>query len=647
MRGAVRWLACVALIVCAQARAQTYDATKIGKPADLSSATWRFAVGDDPDGKLGWADPAFDDSQWKTFSPQKSFKPQGYAAASGMWWLRLHVRVAPGTKDLAMTMSQSTYEIYINGRLIGRQGGFPDHPRITRAAEQVYSVPAGAVAGDSMVIAIRTWWSPVFAVYDQPFYGHMLLGDGKLLRNDRTVQLDSDLFEGEAASAIEAVVALMLGVWALALFRAQPGHREYLWLGVKCLAYATAMTIVVAEIGRQVPSLQSVVVNTIFEAIQMIAFVLFVCAFLRVRVNWWIRAYCIAQLCLPVLSLGEGLGWWLYKYELLSGVILFTPANLFPPLLAIRQLRRGDREAGALLLSLLLLGAADYAEYADLFRWVLHGLSDQYVSILPTPTLGRVSIPLYVVSQLLFDLSIGAIMLHRSIRITREQQRTAEELEAARSVQTFLLGREASAPGFTVESAYLPAQEVGGDFFQTIAGPDGSLLAVIGDVAGKGLQAAMRVSMLIGAVRLSPNESPAALLRKLNGVLLQDGSTGFATCLAARLDAGGTVTIANAGHLSPYINGQELTIDGGLPLGVADGIDYSEQTFPFAAGDKMLLMSDGVVEARNPTGELFGFERMAQTASSVTGADSLAATAKAFGQDDDITVLLLQRAVPA
>jgi serine phosphatase RsbU (regulator of sigma subunit) len=157
----------------------------------------------------------------------------------------------------------------------------------------------------------------------------------------------------------------------------------------------------------------------------------------------------------------------------------------------------------------------------------------------------------------------------------------------------------------------------------------------------------MRVSMLIGAVRLSPNESPAALLRKLNGVLLQDGSTGFATCLAARLDAGGTVTIANAGHLSPYINGQELTIDGGLPLGVADGIDYSEQTFPFAAGDKMLLMSDGVVEARNPTGELFGFERMAQTASSVTGADSLAATAKAFGQDDDITVLLLQRAVPA
>jgi serine phosphatase RsbU (regulator of sigma subunit) len=196
-----------------------------------------------------------------------------------------------------------------------------------------------------------------------------------------------------------------------------------------------------------------------------------------------------------------------------------------------------------------------------------------------------------------------------------------------------------------VESAYLPAQEVGGDFFQTIAGPEGSLLAVIGDVAGKGLQAAMRVSMLIGVVRTSPEYSPAALLRKLNAVLLQDGSSGFTTCLVVRLDADGTVTIANAGHLSPYINGRELTIDGGLPLGVADGVDYSEQRFPFAAGDVMLLMSDGVVEARSASGELFGFERMAQTASSVTGAGALAETAQAFGQDDDITVLLLQRAM--
>jgi serine phosphatase RsbU (regulator of sigma subunit) len=176
-------------------------------------------------------------------------------------------------------------------------------------------------------------------------------------------------------------------------------------------------------------------------------------------------------------------------------------------------------------------------------------------------------------------------------------------------------------------------------------GANGSLLAVIGDVAGKGLQAAMRVSMLIGAVRLSPEETPAALLRKLNGVLLQDGRSGFTTCLAARLHMDGTVTIANAGHLSPYINGRELEVDGGLPLGVASGVSYGERTFRFVAGDVMLLLSDGVVEARNHSGELFGFDRMAQTAPAVTSADVLAETAKAFGQEDDITVLRLQRVV--
>jgi serine phosphatase RsbU (regulator of sigma subunit) len=267
------------------------------------------------------------------------------------------------------------------------------------------------------------------------------------------------------------------------------------------------------------------------------------------------------------------------------------------------------------------------------------------LSIIPDVQLGPVPVPALNIGYLIFWISIGAITLRRSLAITREQQRTTAELEAARSVQTFLLGREASAPGYTVESAYLPAQEVGGDFFQTIAGSDGSLLAVIGDVAGKGLRAAMRVSMLIGAVRLSPDESPAALLKKLNGVLLQDGSSGFTTCLAARLDTDGTVTIANAGHLSPYINGRELAIDGGLPLGVVAGAEYSERSFPFVAGDVMLLMSDGVVEAKSASGELFGFERMAWTASSVTGAGALAETAKAFGQDDDITVLRLQRAV--
>ncbi len=282
----------------------------------------------------------------------------------------------------------------------------------------------------------------------------------------------------------------------------------------------------------------------------------------------------------------------------------------------------------------------------SLFDSLLH-LSHGQIggNVIPSLHLGPVEIWPQTISFILFYLTIGGIMLRRSMEITRRQQRTAAELEEGRSVQAFLLGRDASAPGFKVESAYLPAQEVGGDFFQTIAGADGSLLAVIGDVAGKGLQAAMRVSMLIGAVRVSPNETPAALLGKLNGVLLQDGSSGFTTCLAARLNIDGSATIANAGHLPPYLNGRELAVDGGLPLGVLVGSDYSEQSFPFVAGDVMLLLSDGVVEARDASGNLFGFERMAEAAGTTSAADTLAETARSFGQEDDITVLLLRRAM--
>jgi len=638
MRGAVRWLACFALIACAPARTQTFDATKIGTPANLSTATWHFTLGDD----LRWADPAFDDSQWKTFTPEKNFKAQGMSVPSGMWWYRLHVQVRPGSRTLAITMVESNYQVFINGKLVGQQGSFPGGIRSANASwEQVYPIPADAIHGDTIVIAVRQWLDPFLGQYDFGLSGPMLLGGRGWLNMHSTLRRNSSFFDSFGDVA-QGLIGFMVGIWALALFRAQPEHREYLWLAFMGLVDATGGCLSPALRVTQLPAWEVFLPGAILNVLDIIALVLFVCAFLRVRINWWIRVYCLALLWTPLINMALWQGWILQKYYLLGVVIVSTPVDLFAPLLAIRQYRRGDREAGMLLLPLLLLATADYGSLLDSFLHLkegrLHG------NVIPRLHLGPVEIWPQTISFILFYLAIGGIMLHRSFKITREQQRTAAELEEGRSVQAFLLGRDASAPGFTVESAYLPAQEVGGDFFQTIAGADGSLLAVIGDVAGKGLQAAMRVSMLIGAVRLSPDETPAALLRKLNCVLLQDGSSGLTTCLAARLDANGTVTIANAGHLSPYINGRELAIDGGLPLGVAAGTDYTEQTFPFAASDLMLLMSDGVVEARSPAGELFGFKRMADIAADVTTAAALAETARAFGQDDDITVLLLKRA---
>ena len=137
---------------------------------------------------------------------------------------------------------------------------------------------------------------------------------------------------------------------------------------------------------------------------------------------------------------------------------------------------------------------------------------------------------------------------------------------------------------------------------------DGGMLVVIGDVAGKGLKAAMNVSLLMGALRRTDERSPAKILESLNRVLA--GTESFTTCQAVWFGANGEMVIANAGHLPPYLNSQEIDLPGGLPLGVLAEITYEEARFFLHPGDRVLLLSDGVVEARQPSGELFGFDRV-------------------------------------
>jgi serine phosphatase RsbU (regulator of sigma subunit) len=183
---------------------------------------------------------------------------------------------------------------------------------------------------------------------------------------------------------------------------------------------------------------------------------------------------------------------------------------------------------------------------------------------------------------------------------------------------------------------------VGGDFFHLQSvGLDG-LLVVIGDVAGKGLKAAMNVSLLIGALRRTHERSPAKILESLNSVLT--GTESFTTCQAIWFASNGEMVIANAGHLSPYLNSQEINLPGALPLGVLPQVSYEEERFFLHPGDRILLLSDGVVEARQPSGELFGFDRVRYLSNQ--SAFYLADAAKAFGQEDDITVLTVRRQAP-
>jgi serine phosphatase RsbU (regulator of sigma subunit) len=116
---------------------------------------------------------------------------------------------------------------------------------------------------------------------------------------------------------------------------------------------------------------------------------------------------------------------------------------------------------------------------------------------------------------------------------------------------------------------------------------------------------------------------------------------GFTTCLVLRVSPNGQVTAANAGHLPPYLQGREVALESGLPLGLSADTQFKETTFRLAENEQLTLVSDGVVEARGAQGELFGFERTAAMARE--SAEQIAGAAQRFGQSDDITVLTVTR----
>ena len=241
-----------------------------------------------------------------------------------------------------------------------------------------------------------------------------------------------------------------------------------------------------------------------------------------------------------------------------------------------------------------------------------------------------------------------AILARDLIHDRRDKERMAAELAAGRAVQQVLIPEDSpTIPGFNIQSVYKPFGEVGGDFFQVLPlnsylGAGGALV-IIGDVSGKGMPAAMTVSLLVGTVRTLAHytQSPGEILAAMNQRMLARSHGGFTTCLVLRADADGTLTIANAGHIAPYLAGKELLLESGLPLGISADTIYAEATFKLSSGQQLTLLTDGVIEARDEAGALFGFEPAA--ALSTRPAEAIALAAQAFGQEDDITVLTVAR----
>jgi serine phosphatase RsbU (regulator of sigma subunit) len=135
---------------------------------------------------------------------------------------------------------------------------------------------------------------------------------------------------------------------------------------------------------------------------------------------------------------------------------------------------------------------------------------------------------------------------------------------------------------------------------------------------------------------------PGEILRAMNQRMIGRNSGGFTTCLVLRADIDGSLIVANAGHIPPCLDGKELALENGLPLGLSPESAYTESTLRLAPGAQLTLFTDGVVEARDASGELFGFDRTWRI--SRQSAKEIADIAARFGQEDDITVLTLSYA---
>ena len=142
-------------------------------------------------------------------------------------------------------------------------------------------------------------------------------------------------------------------------------------------------------------------------------------------------------------------------------------------------------------------------------------------------------------------------------------------------------------------------------------------------------------------------QEPAEILRGMNRRLCGRVRDGFATCVVLRIKPNGEATIANAGHLSPFRDGEELPLSGALPLGLSAEATYEELLFRLQEGETLTLYTDGIVEARSATGELYGFERVQKLAQESKSAEQIVEAACTFGQQDDITVLSIRRLAAA
>jgi len=626
------------------AQGRIFDATVLRGSTDLA-ADWLVHVGDRPE----YASPVFDDSAWTPFNAQEDDLHNMFPnSRPEIVWYRMHVRLARDQLSMSFhaTNMPRAFEIYTNGVLLAHGGQVVPFVPYDTSGYSLLSIPTAQLKTGSLLIALRIRIDPFSWSFPRPGFQSYQLAIGA-----PDTMLEHHGYWVFGPSLLPWLddlvnVALMLG--ALLLYLTQRDRVEYLWL---FLWIAISLPIVALSLYSTTHTFPLTwhIIDLSF-AIWPYFMSRTYCAFVGHRIGWKLNLYLafagvvLALNYWDVWHAGQSL------HEAASSSLAEAILELvILPVILIACMRRGDRESGFLLLPLILTGLTnagtalvDVLTLFPKFRDEAFRLQRAWTGV----EYGSFIVNYAVVADILSMFSLALIILIRSIRISRQHAFLESEIANAQEVQQVILPEACvTLPGLIIESEYRPAREVGGDFFQIIPHKtDGSLLIVAGDVTGKGLRAGMLVALLVGAIRTAAETSnePKLVLDTLNRRLLGRGDAQ-ATCLALRIASDCTVTLANAGHLAPYLNGEQLPMEGALPLGMIEGAGFSVMQFQLNEHDKLVLISDGIAEATDADGQLFGFERVHQLVRRAKSAAEVANAAQNFGQEDDISVVCVTR----
>ncbi|MBB5342202.1 PP2C family protein-serine/threonine phosphatase [Tunturibacter empetritectus] len=625
------------------------------------SGLWKFRMGDN----IAWAQPDFDDSSWGTIDvtpPAGSANPElgtsgyipgwtanGYPKQSGFAWYRLKVNVQSSHGRLAIKMPNEVddaYQLYVNGQLIGELGRFGAHKATAYSTlPREFRLPRELRNGQ-ITIAVRIYMDSA-SLFLTPDAGGMheppVLGHAGVIGT--LIQMDWDNTAHVVGSGfLEMLILLLAWMVAVSLLSMDRTEPSYLWLSLVC-----AVTILgngVVLIVSFVPwialtpgiFLQSVIIGPIRIGL----WVIFWGYWFRISRMHWVHRIVwtlvgltmigTAMMSAPIYGEHIPVRAAVYLLPILLGLRLSFAALLCA--ITFRGILKQKTEGWLALSAVVLVAIA---------------LFQSQLRLLHVPTAFNIlgfDVELGTISTIFSLFLITVMLVRRFLNTQRVREQWKAEIEQARQIQHVLIPEHLpQTPGLAIESEYRPAREVGGDFFQILpVQEDGSVLIVVGDVTGKGLQAGMLVALIVGAIRTAVqyDSDPLVLMNSLNDRLWGRGRAS-ATCLILQICTDGRVTLANAGHLPPYLNGVEVEMGGSLPIGVVPGAEFFVSHFTLEPGDTLMLMSDGVAEAQDQQKQLFGFERIEKMLQQPISAAELASAAQNFGQEDDILVLRIQR----